>query len=47
LYTLLQCSEDSEYRCKAYVSYFKVFHALLAEDGKSSPLASRNFQSAA
>jgi hypothetical protein len=47
LYALLQCGKDSEYRRKAYVRYFEVFHVLLAEDGESSPLASGNFQSAA
>jgi hypothetical protein len=44
LYALLQCSEDSEYGCKAYNGYFEVFHALLAEDGDSSLLACGNFQ---
>jgi hypothetical protein len=43
LYALLQCGEDSEYRCKAYDGYFKVFHVLLAEDGESSPPVSGNF----
>jgi hypothetical protein len=46
LYTLLQCGEDSEYGCKAYGGYIKVFWALLVEDGESSPLKSGNFQSA-
>jgi hypothetical protein len=47
LYTLLQCSEDFKYGCKAYAIYFEVFHMLLAEDDESSPPISRNFQSAA
>jgi hypothetical protein len=47
LYALLQCGEDFEYGRKAYDGYFEVFHALLAEDGESSPPASGNFQSAA
>jgi glucosinolate gamma-glutamyl hydrolase len=47
LYALLQCGEDSEYARKAYDGYFEVFHALLAEDGESSPPTSGNFQSAA
>jgi hypothetical protein len=45
LYALLQCGEDSEYRCKAYSGYIEVFWPLLAEDGESSPPASENFQS--
>jgi hypothetical protein len=45
LYAPLQCSEDSEYRRKAYDGYIKVFWALLAEDSESSPLASWDFQS--
>jgi hypothetical protein len=44
---LLQCGEDSEYRRKAYDGYFEVWHVLLVEDGKSSPLTTRNFQCAA
>jgi hypothetical protein len=43
--TFIQNGEDSEYRCKACVGYFEMFHALLTEDGESSPLESRNFQS--
>jgi hypothetical protein len=46
LYTLVQCGEDSEYERKAYGDYIEVFWVLLVEDGKSSSLASGNFQSA-
>jgi hypothetical protein len=47
LYALLQCSEDSKYRCKSYGGYFEVFCMLLVEDGESSRLACGNYQFAA
>jgi hypothetical protein len=47
LYALLQCGEDSKYRCKSYGGYFEVFRRILAEDGESSRLACGNYQFAA
>jgi hypothetical protein len=44
--TAAQCGEDFEYGRKAYDGYIKVFWALLAEDGESSPPTSGKFQSA-